>query len=211
MTEHTQSPHANSHLECRHVTNPFFGIICIHCRSGGNEVSISDNDRIAGWVGACLPRSSHRSCSCPAGDLANPDKNIRILTLVIGMIGLLSHAAAETPDEQRARCNAYAERAVAQYNAAAAHPQCHINVDFVWQPSREFHVAACMKVSRTVAEQTATTRDNVLHVAIAAGANAVVRGGHLSVPGLTGRAQVARRQEWERGANLSDRVATATK
>src|SRR5215510_460237 len=89
-------------------------------------------------------------------------KNIRALTLLIGMIAALSHAAAETPDEQRARCNAYAERAVEQYNAAAAHPQCHINVDLVWQPSREFHVAACMKVSRTVAEQTATTRDNVL-------------------------------------------------
>src|SRR5215510_14920114 len=90
------------------------------------------------------------------------NKNIRILALVLGTIGPLAHAAAETPQEQGARCNAYAERAVAQYNAAAAHPQCHINVDLVWQPSRDFHVAACMKMSRTVAEQTTTTRDNLL-------------------------------------------------
>jgi len=90
------------------------------------------------------------------------DKSIRVLMMVIGIAGLITRAAAETPDEQRARCNAYAERAVAQYNAAVAHPQCHINIDLVWQPSREFHSAACMRASRAIAEQTAATRDDVL-------------------------------------------------
>ena len=76
------------------------------------------------------------------------DKNCRILILLFGFVGVLPQAVAETPEEQQSRCNTYADRAVAQYNSAAAHPQCHINVDLVWQPSRDFHYAACMKSSR---------------------------------------------------------------
>jgi hypothetical protein len=86
---------------------------------------------------------------------------IRVL-IVVGLIAPLTQAVAESKAEQEARCNTYANDAVAQYNQAVAHAQCKINVDLVWQPSREYHYAACMNVSRDAAEFTAKTRDDTL-------------------------------------------------
>lgn len=94
------------------------------------------------------------------------DRTTRVVmvTIVIGLLTPFARAAAESKPEKEARCTEYADKAVAQYNQAIAHPQCKINVDLVWQPSREFHHAACMKGSRDTADVTTKTRETTLQL-----------------------------------------------
>jgi hypothetical protein len=88
-------------------------------------------------------------------------RNIGVL-LVVGLCLPFARAMAESKAEQEVRCNAYADKAVSQYNQAIEHSQCKINVDLVWQPSREFHYASCMKLSRSASETQITVREDTL-------------------------------------------------
>ncbi len=82
--------------------------------------------------------------------------------MVIALVAPAAQASAQTGVAQDAWCGTYADRAVAQYTDAVAHPQCSVKVDLVWQPSREYHVKACMSVPRALAEAQTASRDSVL-------------------------------------------------
>lgn len=93
---------------------------------------------------------------------------MKCLVPIILAATLPHSVAAETPAAKQARCAQYAARAAAQYNEAIAHPQCSINVDLMWQPSRDYHYQACMAVSKEIADGQMASRDNVLQACAAA-------------------------------------------
>jgi hypothetical protein len=95
-------------------------------------------------------------------------ENLRYLphvrTVLLFALGAsASHGVHAADQATKARCAAYAQRAVQQYRLMKAHPQCDTNADpLTWQDNYDNHFNGCLLLPAKMAQLAEQARDNHL-------------------------------------------------